>query len=122
MKRLIWVTMLFILITIPLLASCQNIVAVPESPFSAKYVVKQWSSELPSLVATTDTLPKEAGDSIRITNYWVLRYDDEGNAEWLRRDEDYYYIILPIGDGVITVRQIKVGQIDEIIHTYEGNK
>ncbi|KKL18656.1 hypothetical protein LCGC14_2473330 [marine sediment metagenome] len=105
-----------LLFAIGVLTGC--LASVAESPLASEYAVQQGG-----MLFTTDEYPvAEFNNYFKITNYWWREYDEEGNTEWLRRDEDWYIIYLNILDGPITVREIKDGRIAEVVHMWEGFK
>ena len=120
-RKLIVISALFTLVVPLIMTGCQKTEAIPETPFSAKYAVNKYIMGQGERVLTTDTAPIKEDDCVRLINYWWRENDEEGNIQWLRRTEDYYYVLLPLSDGTITVRIIKDGQIAETVHVYEEN-
>lgn len=75
-----------------------------EHPFDDVYEVT-YATDWGMVELTTKEIPEIEGNTLKVINYWRQEYDEEGNEEWIRYDSDYYFVLIPINDGVI-VRHI----------------
>ena len=74
-----------------------------ESPYDNVYEIETYSGNI-SVLLTTQTLPTIEGKYLKVENYWWREWDEEGNEEWLRYKNDYYYVLYPIEHAVIIRR------------------
>lgn len=71
-----------------------------DSPYDNVYEIQTYSGNI-SVLLTTQTLPTIEGKYLKVENYWWREWDEEGNEEWLRYLNDYYYVLYPIEQAVI---------------------
>ena len=111
MKKIVYI-FISILVVLLALISCDTpdrdsseYFPFPDSPYDNVYEATFYSDNA-SWVMTSRTIPRINGNAIVITNYWWQEFDEEGNEEWLRYDNDFYQIAIPINKVSIKVIHI----------------
>jgi hypothetical protein len=103
MKKLL----LIILLALGLLIVCCSCGVEPKYPFSDSpydnVYESTFYSDNASWVITSKTCPIIDGNSIIITNYWWQEYDEEGNEEWIRYENDFYRMVIPLNKASVEI-------------------
>ena len=94
----------------------QSFPPFPETPYDDVYEIEARRGEYRVLL-TARKSPTVVGNYLKVENYWWREWDEEGNEEWLRYVNDYYYILYPIGD--IAIKVIHISDEDNTAHIVE---
>ncbi len=102
-QQILWILLVILLVTTSIwgmgraqdLKDIQTYPLFSESPYDDVYEIETWHGDT-NVLLTTRTLPIVEGNYLKIENYWWREWDEEGNEEWLRYANDYYYTLLPL--------------------------
>lgn len=86
---------------------------IPNSPKECTYAIEVTGPE-GSITFFSNIKPYSQDGRLLIRNYWWKEYDEEGYPEYLRRNEEVYYMMVP-SNYIVEVRVLEHKEINEIV-------
>jgi hypothetical protein len=70
----------------------------PKSPYGGGIYEATFYNDNESYVVTSQDCPVIEGDYVVITNYWWQEWNEDGGEEWIRYENEFYRMIVPLGE------------------------
>lgn len=105
MKRKVFIFVSILVVLITSTSCTEPRYPFSDSPYDDVYE-STFYSDTGSWVMTSRTCPYVEENAIIITNYWWEEFDEEGNEEWLRYNNDFYRMIIPLSKASVEILYI----------------